>query len=240
MNQITWTAPATATYYICLSDGGGAGPFNVMFGANGSEIVKFYYKTGGGPCNTVLPVELLSFTGKISGSGVLLNWETATETNNDYFEIQRKDGMPEDWKNVGTIKGAGNSSTVRSYEFTDPLETLNLKPETVYYRLKQTDFDGRSEYAGTIPVELASPDEWKLFLKNPAGEELQGTLLAPENSEVQLEIFDLQGRILQSEKQNAVKGSTLLQLSIRELNSGIYFLRVNGAGKQLLAKFVKL
>ncbi|MBI2268820.1 MAG: hypothetical protein HYU69_00520 [Bacteroidetes bacterium] len=85
-----------------------------------------------------LPIELLGFTAVSEKSFVKLNWSTATETNNDYFTVERS-GNGSNYDLVQTIKGAGNNTTKLEYELIDskPLKGIN------YYRLKQTDYDGK-------------------------------------------------------------------------------------------------
>ncbi|TAL62600.1 MAG: T9SS type A sorting domain-containing protein [Bacteroidetes bacterium] len=115
-------------------------------------------------CNIVLPVELISFSGKCENNNVVeLQWQTATEINNDYFTIEtgpKGQGTSElQWKEIGMVKGAGNSSAIRKYEFVDSqLETFNQKLETLFYRLKQTDYNGKYEYYGPISVNLTDCD----------------------------------------------------------------------------------
>ncbi|MBI2968940.1 MAG: hypothetical protein HYY40_14155 [Bacteroidetes bacterium] len=96
-----------------------------------------------------LPVELLSFTATCLGEKAYLQWTTVSESNNDYFTIERlttdlssdEDG---NWIRVGTVKGAGNSSTIRNYFFTDESHPspFGEGQGVGFYRLSQTDFDG--------------------------------------------------------------------------------------------------
>jgi len=126
----------------------------------------------------ILPIELLSFTAtpvptpnpdgfrRENNVYVLTEWTTASETNNDHFTVERlsaealaKAGSLDavNWEMVGIVKGAGNSSTPRSYSLTDenPREAFPLNKGgqgVVYYRLKQTDYDGHFEYSDIVVV----------------------------------------------------------------------------------------
>ncbi len=94
-----------------------------------------------------LPVELLSFTGKLNDSQVDLEWETASELNNDYFTVERSsDGV--NFEPIGRIDGKGNYNGLSKYYLTDfsPLQGVS------YYRLKQTDYDGKFEYSNIISI----------------------------------------------------------------------------------------
>jgi hypothetical protein len=113
----------------------------------------------GGPCNgaydanmtllfSVLPIELGFFGGYVSEGVTVINWTTFSEINNNYFTLERSgDGYK--WEVIGTVEGAGNSSSIIDYTFYDrhPLKGVN------YYKLKQTDYDGEYEYSDIISVK---------------------------------------------------------------------------------------
>ncbi|MCH8904404.1 MAG: FG-GAP repeat protein [Bacteroidetes bacterium] len=111
-----------------------------------------------------LPIELLSFDASALINTVSLNWSTASELNNDYFTIERStDGN--DFQILGTVKGSGNSLIKKDYNFIDqsPLNGI------AYYRLKQTDFNGRFEYFDVVAVNTGSSTDITLRIyPNPA------------------------------------------------------------------------
>ena len=100
---------------------------------------------------TALPVELISFWGReIEGSNHI-HWTTMSESNNDYFSIERsRDGYS--WSKIGDVDGAGNSSIQNTYQFIDEKPYIYSS----YYRLKQVDFDGKYKYSDIIYVENKS------------------------------------------------------------------------------------
>ena len=117
-----------------------------------------------------IPVELTFFTANVMQNSVSLNWQTATETNNSGFEIERKQvGSPQssvgnlDWSVVGFVPGFGTTTEPKSYSFTDE----NLSLGKYQYRLKQNDFDGTFEYSNTVEVEINSPTEFTLEQNYP-------------------------------------------------------------------------
>ncbi|MBI4931607.1 MAG: T9SS type A sorting domain-containing protein [Bacteroidetes bacterium] len=141
---------------MLLTSQGGGGNSDVFF-------AKYANNTGGAGCKIgPLPIELLSFTANCKNTNVKINWQTASEQNNDYFTIERaaqgQNGKMEDWNVVGTVKGAGNSTTVQNYEFVDAeISSQYSIPNTqYYYRLKQTDYNGKYEYFGPISVNCNS------------------------------------------------------------------------------------
>jgi hypothetical protein len=108
-----------------------------------------------GGCD-VLPIELLSFTGKQIKDYNYIEWITASELNNDYFTLERSnDG--ENWKRIHFINGAGNSSTISRYSFND----YEFKESVNYYKLTQVDFDGIGKESFIISVN--NKDERELI-----------------------------------------------------------------------------
>ncbi|MBK5286317.1 MAG: T9SS type A sorting domain-containing protein [Bacteroidia bacterium] len=169
-------------------------------------------------CAAVLPVELINFTGYNIGTGNVLEWQTATETNNDYFILERS-SVGIDFENIGTIDGHGNSTQLLNYKFNDnnPLSGIN------YYRLKQVDYNGDFNNSKTIAVR-----------NNLSGipcfvfqEELSGNFILscsqPENSQAQ--ILTMDGRIL---KVINITGNSENKISLNDFSSGISILRIIG------------
>jgi len=196
-------------------------------------------------CIFTMPVEWLSFEADYIDNAVKLNWSTASEKDNDYFTIERS-ADAQTWNEIGIVNGAGNSSTIHDYEFVDPL--FNSPPlkggepageGVVYYRLKQTDYDGKYSYSNIVYVKPETTDDLQLAVDNSSPEELKCTLFTREDADVTLCIIDLQGRILQKEKVHAFKGANFFQLSISNLNSGLYFIKATTPTKNSVCKFEK-
>ena len=97
-----------------------------------------------------LPIELLNFEARPSNGAVDLTWKTATEINNEYFDVERsREG--EEFVSIGRILGAGNSHLVHTYNFTD----TNPYAGIAYYRLRQTDYQGKVSYSWVLKVETS-------------------------------------------------------------------------------------
>jgi len=108
----------------------------------------------------ILPVSLTRFTASCNNEKVELSWETASETNNDYFEIERSyDGLY--WYYIGRIIGAGNSNEQIDYNFID--KDIN-GDKTVYYRLKQVDYDGQSSYSESITSNCKNQHQLSVYV----------------------------------------------------------------------------
>ncbi|MPM62234.1 hypothetical protein SDC9_109100 [bioreactor metagenome] len=96
----------------------------------------------------ILPVEMLYFTGVHTTDGNLLTWATASESNNNFFVVESSPDMI-GWTDIGSVAGAGNSSVVHQYSFTDTQEYSGI----VYYRIRQTDFDGQISHSRVIYID---------------------------------------------------------------------------------------
>ena len=109
-----------------------------------------------------LPVELVAFDAELVGDKVDLTWTTASEINNDYFEIQKsQDGFV--FQTVARVQGNGNSVNMIDYQYEDGLEASGK----YYYRLKQVDFDGTYAYSETVYIDYVNQDPAEVF-PNPA------------------------------------------------------------------------
>lgn len=116
-----------------------------------ADVTLDFFGTATISCDQVLPIELLSFTGACENDKAVLRWSTATETNNDYFTVERSVDS-DDWEAIGTVPGAGNSQQVLNYVFNDPYPSLSLQ----YYRIKQTDLNGAFTYSPVVAAEACA------------------------------------------------------------------------------------
>ncbi|QQS36087.1 MAG: VWA domain-containing protein [Ignavibacteriales bacterium] len=179
-----------------------------------------------------IPVELVSFSATLTGKTVELVWETASETNNLGFEIQRKFGEAE-WTTIAQISGYGSSTETRRYSYVDDLSELNYKGK-IYYRLKQIDFDGSYDFSEIVEVYFdALPDDYSLLQNypNPFNPSTTIAYLIPEDAFVDLRVFDILGKevfVIKNEYQKA--GTYNIVFDGSSLASGVYFYRLNAVG----------
>jgi len=170
----------------------------------------------------VIPVELTSFTAKVIDEGVILEWATATETNNSGFEILRFTQNDNEWKTIGFVPGYGTTTEPKSYSFVDE----NVTTGTYKYRLKQIDFDGTYNYSEVIEVEVDfTPKEFALYQNypNPFNPATIIKYDLPNISDVSLIIYDILGRKVKelvNAKQQA--GRYEIQFNASSLSSGVY------------------
>ncbi len=117
----------------------------------------------------IVPVELLSFSAENINDEVVLKWQTATETNNQGFEIQRCNVISKfeirnsNFESISFVEGRGTTTELTEYSYKDKITT----PGKYIYRLKQIDFDGTFEYSQEIEVEISLPTEFSLEQNYP-------------------------------------------------------------------------
>ncbi|WP_165851327.1 T9SS type A sorting domain-containing protein [Brumimicrobium aurantiacum] len=173
-----------------------------------------------------LPIELLSFDANLNQKQVDLSWSTASELNNDYFTIERSaDGMT--WETIQTIEGAGNSTRVIDYNYTDYSPVSGIS----YYRLTQTDFDGAFETFDILAVENNTLIEMNAFPNPSTGFTTISGL--DENSD--LRIFNAMGAEVTS-KVSITKLGSISKLDITQLTEGLYFVHSGENSLRLVKK----
>ena len=171
---------------------------------------------------SVVPVELVSFSAEVYSSNVTLSWITATEINNQGFEIQRKSSVENEWTNIEFVSGYGNSTEIRYYSFTD-----NSLPVGNYsYRLKQIDYSGEFTYSDEVEVTILAVNEFTLKQNypNPINPSTRITFSIPNSSFVTLKVHDVLGNEIRTLIDNELpEGSYEVQFDGGNLPSGVYF-----------------
>ncbi|MEQ8520688.1 MAG: T9SS type A sorting domain-containing protein [Vicingaceae bacterium] len=148
-------------------------PASPAGGTSGSGIID----NSTGP----LPVTLVHFSANPIGDVVHLTWKTASELNNDFFNVQRSSNV-ETWIGIGKVKGNGNSQQLVNYEFTDTRPLTG----TSYYRLAQVDFDGKRELFGPVAVNMSTTSDAALIKPSLVNSEfvINTSLLSEGSAEV--------------------------------------------------------
>lgn len=193
------------------------------------------------PLDNPVPVELTSFASAVDGNNVILNWSTASETNNHGFEIQRMNlvNNVNQWTNVGFVKSHGTSAVTNYYSYKD----ANLEPGLYNYRLRIVDNDGSYEYSQVVNVEITPPAMFALHQNypNPFNPSTKISYEIPERGHVTLKIYNALG----VEVANPVNG--VLEAGIHDvefdaslLTSGVYFYTLSSGNFTQTKKMVLL
>ncbi|MEQ8550822.1 MAG: T9SS type A sorting domain-containing protein [Cyclobacteriaceae bacterium] len=206
-----------------LSSGATSGGGEITANIASSFSANFYAIAG--QTEAALPIELLSFYGEVIDGRINLQWTTASEINNDFFEVQCSiDGKS--FKTIGVVSGNGNSTALINYSFEDRSPNLGLN----YYRLKQFDFDGKSEIHKTILVKkelLISAIEGFIY-PNPTGNENMRLRIQAMNNDapIEVQIMSISGQLHYSQQ---FEGAFYIDEKIvlqRALPPGVYLLNI--------------
>ena len=181
---------------------------------------------------TPLPVELVQFDVDCQNELPELTWETISEINNDYFTIERSiDGVG--FNPIGNVEGNGNSSTSINYSWTDD----NPINGTVYYRLKQTDFDGKFQYHGIRSITCDQARDISVYpnpFKNNFRLQLSDNFV---NQVFTVEVIDYLGRRVHIQTIAANSAEIVLD---KQLPIGTYFVKVFNERTQLVDQIIKM
>ncbi len=176
---------------------------------------------------TPLPVTLLDFNGMDQGTSTLLSWTTASEKDNDHFDLERSsDGI--NFTLITTIRGVGTSASIIEYQYTD---TKSWEAK-VYYRLKQVDKDGNFHYSSIIQLSGRS-GEINLF-PNPAEDEISVEFYSSTSASISL--FDMYGREVLND--TIESGQVRKTYNIALLSEGIYVMTIKNASVNVSKKIL--
>jgi hypothetical protein len=182
------------------------------------DDIKFATCPSGGP----LPVEFLSISAVQKGGGVAVNWSTASESNNKYFDVEKSiDGST--FTVVNSVNAAGNSSTTKNYSSYDAKPVAGYN----YYRIKQVDNDGHYKYSSIVKVKINIQKTGVTVLTNPFVNQITVDFLSNSNQSVKVRLTDISGKIIATEKWQIAKGSTRLNLdNVSNIQRGFYIFTV--------------
>lgn len=185
--------------------------------------------------NSPLPVEMLSFTAQPERERVKIKWMTASEINNDHFEIERStNGLS--FKTLQKVQGAGNYNGILSYSFFDEKPV----PGNSYYRLKQVDINGAFSISQKVAVNYVAREDQVTIIPNPVKSEMHVKYYASQNDLIILRITDMTGTIVLSKPVNvAFEGLNLFSFTVDELKPGIYTANLMRNDKTITTRFSK-
>ncbi|MCF0055823.1 S8 family serine peptidase [Dyadobacter sp. CY356] len=210
------------------------------------DFSEFWFNTGGGLQNGALPVQLLSFNvskkpGNDNTDQVMAEWITTSETNTDYFEIERVQGSSalnlNQFKRIGKVLAAGNSATQQDYSFLDMSPDIST---TNYYRLKMVDKDGSFEYSRIQSVNFDTKGDWRTY-PNPSAGIVNVIFQSDPETSVQIKTFDLHGNIVFQTKLTATGSEQKLPIDLSgpRYSPGLYLIEVTSQRQKKVFRIMK-
>jgi hypothetical protein len=200
-----------------------------------------------GDCTTLLtfdvvvPVELTAFTTENMNGEVIIKWQTATETNNSGFAVERSQesivSSQKNWENITFVEGNGTTTEVTEYTYRDKIE----KPGIYYYRLKQIDFDGTTTFSSEIKVDVNGPVEFALMQNypNPFNPSTTISLNLSKSGVVTLKVYNLIGEEIKTLVEGYWEaGIYTVNFNAEELASGMYLYRLSTNGITVTKKML--
>ncbi len=176
--------------------------------------------------NSPLPITFVDFTAETKGKEVLLNWETLTEKNSDFFTVEKSlDGIH--FNAVLKVPASGNTSTKRNYSATDVSENNDI----IYYRLKQTDLNGSNEYFKIIVVSFNNNGGDLLVFPNPT----KADVISLSNLYDNLNSIEL---INELGVQVYFSQERISKIDLTRFPIGVYYLKVNATDKSINKKII--
>ncbi len=172
---------------------------------------------------------------RINNENVQLNWKTTGEKNSQGFDIERSNDLSKFTK-LGFIPAKNSTENKNDYEWID---TNNL--ETIsYYRIKETDLNGKITYSKIVAINGGQAEEIVLLYPNPASDEIQLKINSKNATNAKLEILSTTGKIVFNQKVNLNTGLNTIKNNISDFAPGIYIMKIAIFGeKSKLIKFIK-
>ncbi len=181
-----------------------------------------------------VPVEILDFRGTLQEKEITLDWSTASESNNDFFLLERRNAQGK-FEVLTKMPSQGNSVFTQAYNFIDQQPLVG----TNYYRLSQTDLDGSQKELQTIAIDYF--DRLSVGISpNPLdGNLLQTQITSEENGRAQLRVMDLTGQLKDQRVMDVERGVSQVEWALENLAPGVYFLEVQFNDQRQIVKFVR-
>ncbi len=205
----------------------------VTIGIDGNAGANCTYNISASNTIPVLPIELYEFKATKEDDYVRLLWKTVTERNNDYFTVERSDNAV-DFYSIAKINGAGTSHKPLSYSFDDH----NPSTAVTYYRLRQTDFDGKFAYSDPIAVVNTTDDKLSVA-PNPANDAITISYNCVASSKEVMNIYDNKGNIVMTRELICSEGSNKMNVEISGLDNGLYMVFISLGDKLYKTRLIK-
>ncbi len=218
-SKVEWATVLGSTYYIYL-DG---------FAITTGDYELFVEET------IPAPLTLVSFDGRATDDGNFIHWETISESNTEWHILERSPDGNDNWREVDRIEAAGFSQQLAQYEAMDEVVI-----GTMYYRLVTYDYDGSEDISPIIRIEREDMGfQLQRLAPMPFESSLEIQLDSDRNSEAEILLYDMTGRMLVSEQRMLENGSNGWTMDLASLLPGIYLLTIEREGVRINERIVK-
>jgi len=233
-SHLTLVSTDTVNLFVKMTPGVTQGNFNLGYFVTDAALdftdPTYYSLSENNPITVagVVPVELTSFSALGMRDGVQLNWETATEINNQRFEIERSIDS-QNFTIVGFVNGRGTTTEKSTYSFIDK----GVNEGKYYYRLKQVDYNGTYEYSQVIEIEFSVPQVFSLAQNypNPFNPATTLSFGLPVESNITLSVYNSLGELVKVVAQGTLQAGTHnMNFKAVDLPTGIYMYTLNAKG----------
>jgi hypothetical protein len=188
-------------------------------------------------CSTILPIELLNFDAECKNKNIYLNWTTASETNNDYFEIYRSIDA-ENYTRIAQIKGHGTTSYTNHYTFIDDKAPSGL----IYYQLKQIDFNRKNQFYNPIYINnscASVTNNWFNISPNPSnGNSIQLKYSVLMSEALKIKLINMLGQVVFENPIHLSPENNSINIELSQIPAGAYFFNIES--NQFKTKNIKL
>ena len=217
------TAPTASTFTIITATGTIIGNPMITWPAGYTGTFSIVGGNQGQISFSLLPVELSEFEAQLMDNGsVQLEWQTQSETNNRGFDIEHgTNGLH--WSKIGFVAGRGHSLTNNQYTFRH----ANPAQGTNYYRLRQIDFNGKSEYSNLVRVEIETDNRGFHLYPNPITDNVILSLDSDFTGEATFLLFDGTGKLVKEQMLSLDGNPFQTSIGLMELPAGLYLAQVH-------------
>lgn len=209
-SYLTWNCTTTAFYRVLVTK---------FFCTAQSNMGIMVYKSS---INGPLPIDLISFTAKIKTANAVLNWTTASETNSDYFSVEKRDKVSNEFISIGKVKAKGIASNISNYSYID----YNTHKGVNYYRLNMVDINGSSEYSDIVET---NDDEFQKFYSlyvNQNERKLHFTFYSDVPQLAHVTIYNMNGKQVSTFNFNLESGEQLFTHDTHNYTPNMYVVKI--------------
>ena len=193
--------------------------------------------SGNSGCSVALPVDMISFDAEWNKKQTLsINWVTATEVNNQGFEILRSsDNLS--FETIGVTAGHGNSSVPNYYSYSDD-GAVSVTGKCIYYMLTQVDYDGHAKTYGPVAVKTLNSAQEVVIYPNPVQKNSMLHLVLNEPGSASLILVDVFGRTVFTKDISSSVSDPRVNISLPEVATGMYTVTIQQDGLSQQKKLV--